>query len=84
MDALPDSAVSRTDEVVSSLPALHPAPHADERAGMGSLSRVASRVAPVAEVDQVRKAVRSFPSTSGAGCSGLRPSHIRDAKAGLV
>ena len=43
---------------------------------MGSLRRVAS---PVAEVDQIRKAVHSFPSTSGAGRSGLRPSHIRDA-----
>ena len=46
---------------------------------MDSLRRVASRAAPVAEVDQVRKAVHSFPSTSGAGRSGLRPSHIRDA-----
>ena len=30
-------------------------------------------------LDHVRKAVHSFPSTSGAGRSGLRPSHIRDA-----
>ena len=62
-----------------SLRTLHPAPHADERAGLGSLRRVSSRTAPSAEVDQVRKALRSFPSTSGAGRSGLGPSHIRDA-----
>ena len=29
--------------------------------------------------DSVWKAVHSFPSTSGAGKSGLRPSHIREA-----
>ena len=45
--ALPqDHPVSTTSEVVSSLCALHPAPHADERAGMGSLRRVASLAAP--------------------------------------
>ena len=76
---LQDPPVSPSGEVVSDLRALHPAPHADERASLGSLRRVASRAAPVAEVDQVRKAVHSFPSTSGAGRSGLRPSHIRDA-----
>ena len=93
-DALPDSVVSRRRvppdglaplssrtllSAVSSLRALHPSPQADERASLGSLRRVASRAAPVADVDQVRKAVHSFPSTSGAGRSGLRPSHIRDA-----
>ena len=45
-----------------SLRMLHPAPHADERAGLGSLRRVSSRAAPSAEVDQVRKALHSpFP-----------------------
>ena len=46
---------------------------------MNSLRRVAARAAPTVEVDQVRKALHSFPSTSGAGRSGLRPSHIRGA-----
>ena len=35
--------------------------------------------APVAGSDQVRKALFSFPSTSGAGRSGLRLSHVREA-----
>ena len=30
-------------------------------------------------MEQVRKALLSSPSTSGAGRSGLRPSHVRDA-----
>ena len=46
---------------------------------MGTLREVASGAAPSADVDQVRKALLSFPSTSGAGRSGLRPSHVRDA-----
>ena len=37
------------------------------------------RPPPVVDSDQVRKALFSFPSTSGAGRSGLRPSHVRDA-----
>ena len=94
-DALPDAVVSRvatllqegalrracaaSDDVVAALRDFHPAPEASDRAGMQPLRRVSPRAAPVADVERVRKAVHSFPSTSGAGRSGLRPSHIRDA-----
>ena len=71
--------VSPTDDVVSALRLLHLGPPTDEHAGLGSLRRVAARAAPTAEVYQVRKALHSFPSTSGAGRSGLRPSHLREA-----
>ena len=76
---LQDPPVSPSGEVVSSLRALHPSPPADERVNLGRLRRVSPSAAPVADVDQVRKAVHSIPSTSGAGRSGLRPSHLRDA-----
>ena len=76
---LQDALVSPSGEVVSSLRALHPSPRADERANLGHFRRVSPRAAPIADIDQVRKAVHSFPSTSGAGRSGLRPSHLRDA-----
>ena len=76
---LQDPPISPSDDVVAALRDLHPVPEASEKAGMHSLRQVAPRAAPVADVDRVRKAVHSFPSTSGAGRLGLRPSHIRDA-----
>ena len=76
---LQEPPISPTGDVVTALRDLHPAPGDSDRAGMQSLRQVASRAAPVVDVDGVRKAVQSFPSTSGAGKSGLRPSHIRDA-----
>ena len=76
---LQDPPVSASGEVVYSLRALHPSPRADERVNLGLTRRVSPRAAPIADIDQVRKAVHSFPSTSGAGRSGLRPSHLRDA-----
>ena len=69
-----DPPVQPTDDVVASLRLLHPVPPA-----VDSLRRVAPQAAPAADADQVRKALFSFPSTSGAGRSGLRPSHVRDA-----
>ena len=68
-----------TDDVVASLCLLHPGSSVEDRLEMGSLREVASGAAPSVDVDQVRKALLSFPSTSGAGRSRLRPSHVRDA-----
>ena len=42
-------------------------------------ARVTPRAAPSADPDHVRKTLASFPSVSGAGPSGLRPSHVREA-----
>ena len=76
---LQDPPVQPTDDVVASLRLLHPLPPDTDRADMSSLRRVAPQAAPVADSDQVRKALFSFPSNCGAGRSGLRPSHVRDA-----
>ena len=58
---------------------LHPGSSVEDRVEMGTLREVASGAAPSADMEQVRKALLSFPSTSGEGGSGLRPSHVRDA-----
>ena len=71
--------VRPTDDVVASLRLLHPGSSVEDRVEMGTLREVASGAAPSADMEQVRKALLSFPSASGAGKSGLRPSHVRDA-----
>ena len=76
---LQDPPVRPTDDVVASLRLLHPGSSVEDRVEMGTLREVASGAAPSADMEQVRKALLSFPSTSGAGRSGLRPSHVRDA-----
>ena len=76
---LQEPPVSPSADVVAALRVLHPAPEVADGADMLSLRPVASRAAPSVDVDSVRKAVHSFPSTSGAGKSGLRPSHLREA-----
>ena len=68
-----------TDDVVASLRLLHPGSSVEDRLEMGTLQGVASGASSSADVDKVCKALFSFPSTSGAGRSGLRPSHVRDA-----
>ena len=40
---------------------------------------VSPGAAPDVDPDQVRRALASFAATSGAGPSGLRPSHLQDA-----
>ena len=76
---LQDPSVRPTEDVVTSLRLLHPPPPDGDLVAMGALRRISPGAAPTADVDQVRKALWSFPSTSGAGRSGLRPSHVRDA-----
>ena len=76
---LQEPPVSPTADVVAALRDLHPATEVADGVDMRLLRPVASRAAPSVDVDSVRKAVLSFPSTSGAGKSGLRPSHIREA-----
>ena len=76
---LQDPPVQPMDDVVTSLRLLHPLPPDADRACLDSLRRVAPQAAPVVDSDQVRKALFSFPSTSAAGRSGLRSSHVRDA-----
>ena len=58
---------------------LHPAAEVPDRARFPALRRNTLRAAPTVDSDQVKTALLSFPSTSGAGPSGLRLSHIQDA-----
>ena len=67
---LQEPPVSPTADVVAALRDLHPATEAADGVGMRLLRPVASRAAPSVDVDSVREAVLSFPSTSGAGKSG--------------
>ena len=76
---LQDPPVRPTEDVVASQGLLHPGIPDEDRVEMTSLRRVALGAAPSADSDQVRKALWSFSSTSGAGRSSLRPSHVRDA-----
>ena len=46
---------------------------------MRSTSSVSSGAVPATDPELVRKALTSFASTSGAGPSGLRPSHLQEA-----
>ena len=76
---LQDPPVRPIDDMVWALRLLHRGPPIGERSNLGTLRRVAARAAPTTDVDQIRKALHSFPSASGAERSGLGPSHIRDA-----
>ena len=67
---LQDPPVRPTEEVVASLCLFHPGPPAEDRSEMDTLGGISQGAAPSADVDQVRKALWSFPSTSGAGRSG--------------
>ena len=71
--------VPPTTQVVDELRLLHPGPTDAHREELAKLRPVSPGAAPDADVDQVRRALASFAPTSGAGPSGLRPSHLQDA-----
>ena len=71
--------VPPTTQVVDELRLLHPGPTDAHKEELSKLRPVSPGAAPDADVDQVRRALASFASTSGAGPSGLRPSHLQDA-----
>ena len=74
-----DPPVPPTTQVVDELRLLHPGPTDAHTEELSRLRPVSPGAAPDADVDQVRRALASFASTSGAGPSGLRPSHLQDA-----
>ena len=74
-----DPPVPPTTQVVDELRLLHPGPTDAHSEELSRLRPVSPGAAPDADVDQVRRALASFASTSGAGPSGLRPSHLQDA-----
>ena len=74
-----DPPVPPTAQVVDELRLLHPGPTDAHTEELSRLRPVSPGAAPDADVEQVRRALASFASTSGAGPSGLRPSHLQDA-----
>ena len=74
---------AHTGDVVSELRSLYPAQPAHVLSGISGLRRVAPRAAPSADPGQVRKALTSFPSVSGAGPSGLHWFQWRPPGRGL-
>ena len=66
-------------EVVEELSSLHPGPAEAHQETIDQLRDVGPGAVPVIDPDMVRKALSSFAPISGAGPSGLRPSHLQEA-----
>ena len=63
---------------VEELSSLHAGPTKAHQEAMDQLRDVGPGAVPVIDPDMVRKALSSFFPTSGAGPSGLRPSHLQE------
>ena len=74
-----DPPVPPTPQVVDELRLLHPGPTDAHKEELDKLRPVSPGAAPDIGPDLVRRALASFAATSGAGPSGLRPSHLQDA-----
>ena len=70
--------VSPTPAVIDEL-RLHPEPTAAHRDVIEKLRPASPGAVPDVDSDIVRRALATFAATSGAGPSGLRPSHLQDA-----
>ena len=68
-----------TSEVVDELRRLHPGPTASHLEEINKLRAVSPGAVPAVDPDMVRKALASFAPASGAGPSGLKPSHFQEA-----
>ena len=68
-----------SQEVVEELSGLHPGPTKAHQEAIDQLRDVGPGAVPVIDPDLIRKALSSFSPTSGAGPSGLRPSHLQEA-----
>jgi hypothetical protein len=68
-----------TPESTADMQDKHPAARASEGERCGRLRAVAGEAAPIASVEEVTKAIKSFPEGSAGGKSGLKPQHLKDA-----
>ena len=68
-----------TPAVVAEMRQKHPAEREGEQDRLHQLPRVAPAAALRATPEQVADAIKSFNRGSGAGPSGLRPQHLKDA-----
>ena len=76
---LSDPPVEVTDAVVAEMKTKHPAARTGEDSRQMDLRPVDAASAVQVGVEDVLRALRSFPKGSAAGNSGLRPQHILDA-----
>ena len=67
------------DKVIAEMTAKHPRARDTEGARLGDLRSVAAASAIQVDGEAVQKALSSFSRGSGAGPSGLRPQHLKDA-----
>ena len=65
--------------MVDELSGLHLGPTKAHQEAIDQLRDVGPGAVPVIDPDLVRKALSGFSPTSGAGPSGLRPSHLQEA-----
>ena len=65
--------------MVSELSGLHPGPTKAHQKVIDQLREVGPGAVPIVDPDIVHRALSSFSPTSGAGPSGLRPSHLQEA-----
>ena len=71
--------VNVSGEVLAEMRAKHPPARPDEAARAAELRAVSGRAAAAVDPEDVEKAIRFFPRGSGAGYTGLRPQHLKDA-----
>ncbi|MBM4023654.1 MAG: hypothetical protein FJ284_15705, partial [Planctomycetes bacterium] len=68
-----------TEAVVREMSAKHPPAREGEQTRRAALRPVSAAAAAQADGEAVLKALNSFPRLSGAGPSGLRPQHLKEA-----
>ena len=68
-----------TPDIVAEMSAKHPATRREETGRRGSLRSVAVAAAFQADVESVANARSSFSRSSGAGPSGFRAQHLKEA-----
>ena len=71
--------VKVTARVIEEMKQKHPAARPDDALQAEGLRKVSGGAATKLGDDAMRTAVYSFPKGSGAGASGMRPQHIKDA-----
>ena len=71
--------VDVNEQVLREMTAKHPGESAGEGDRLVQLPRACAAAAPALRSEQVEEALRSFGRGSGAGPSGLRPQHLKDA-----
>jgi hypothetical protein len=68
-----------TEAVVEEMRTKHPSPRPQDTERCKELREVGAAAAGQMSMDDIEKAIKSFPRGSAGGPSGLRPQHLKDA-----